>query len=321
MLFFYHFFSYLCTIMIYLIIAIICGSMFAVIFRIFQSHNVDSEQAIMLNYLTGAIVSIIPILTSDAPMPDGWLADSVLSYRTLLALVEGALFVCGFTIMDWSTWRNGIALTTAAARASLILPVVFSWLFLSQPSPAWLPVAMIIVALILIVVPNKPQEREIKRSKSDASRARKAALTLSAVFVFYGTSDFLMKIIQNAVEIEYSGNSSLTELHLNLLTVTLFIMATLLSFIICLAKGRFRKNGLTLRTTIGGIILGLANTGCTTCMLRGLGSLPTGIYYPIYNIGIVSLAAIIGLTFFHEKLTSVQYLGLVIAVIAIALSF
>ena len=47
----------------------------------------------------------------------------------------------------------------------------------------------------------------------------------------------------------------------------------------------------------------------------------TGLYYPLYNIGIVLVAALSGILFFNERLKWAQVAGLVLAVAAIALSF
>ena len=68
-------------------------------------------------------------------------------------------------------------------------------------------------------------------------------------------------------------------------------------------------------------MLGFANIGCTSCMLRALAAMPTGTFYPIYNIGIVLVATLAGLLFFGERLKWVQVAGLLLAIAAIALSF
>ena len=56
-------------------------------------------------------------------------------------------------------------------------------------------------------------------------------------------------------------------------------------------------------------------------MLRGLGAIPTGLFYPLYNAGIVLVATLSGLLFFGERLGWVQAGGLALAVVAITLSF
>ncbi|MBQ0090224.1 MAG: hypothetical protein KBT27_12940 [Prevotellaceae bacterium] len=307
--------------MVYLISAIIFGSLFAVMFRLFQQNNINSEQAIMFNYLTGLILSLIPIISNYNAIPTGGLYTYILSYRTLFALVQGTFFVGGFIIMAWSTWRSGVALTTVAARASLILSITFCWLFLGQSAPSWIPITLIVIALLLIILPNKPQERNIHHTKSKSARKRKAAFSLIAVFLFYGISDFSLKFVQHSVERDFANNTTMIELQLNILTTTIFVMAAILSFIYCLLKGYFKTQPLQWKTFFGGLVLGIINIGCTSYTLRALGFFSTSTFYPLYNISTVILATIIGIIFFKEKIKWLQIMGLLFAIVAIALSF
>ena len=105
------------------------------------------------------------------------------------------------------------------------------------------------------------------------------------------------------------------------LTCTIFLMASAVGFLVCLVMGSFRKHKVTWRTLAAGLALGVINIGCTSCALRALRVLATGTFYPLYNIGIVILATLIGVLFFKEKLKWLQVAGLVLAIAAIALAF
>lgn len=117
--------------MVYLLLAILCGSLFSIVFKLGQRHGADGQQVILFNYAVAFVFTLLPILAhvsfdtsvsfgNYVPGPSSW----------LLAVIQGALFTIGFTVMDRSTRRSGVALTTVCARASLILPVVLSWLLL-----------------------------------------------------------------------------------------------------------------------------------------------------------------------------------------------
>lgn len=311
--------------MIYLIIAILCGALFAVVFKICQQHGISTSKVILYNYITGVLISWIPILINVCSSGGNtWASYQLEPSSYLLAMIQGGFFTCGFLVMDTSTYRSGVALTTAAARASLILPVILSWAILSQKEPKWLPVILVLVALMFIILPNEQQKHDPTqyRSKSDAARRRKAAFALAGVFLFYGVSDFSMKIVQQ--QVVPSADDSC---RLNALTGTIFLMAALISLAICIfSKPKPTKEQLAnkhpiLSAIIAGVILGAINLGCTSCMIRSLSELSTGVYYPIYNIGIVILSTIIGLAFFKEKIKWLQILGLIIAIIAILLFF
>ena len=295
----------------FLVSAIIFGSLFSIVFKVCQSLRIDTDQVIHFNYLTAFIIAVLSaLLQSGGP-------DSVLQgfsprwSNTIPALVEGILFVLSFVVMDHSVWRSGVALTTVAARASLILPVIFSWIFLAQPAPAWLPVGIVLISLALIILPAEGQKHDpsLLTNKTDAQRRRRTLLMLVSVFACYGCSDFGLKIVQQ------------TDPHTDVMMGLIFISATLFSLLICFVKGSFRKHPLGIKSILGGFILGLVNTLCTASLLRALGAMSTGLFYPLYNIGIVLVATLTGIIFFKERLKPVQFAGIALSILAIVLFF
>jgi len=306
--------------MLYLILAILCGSLFSIIFKLCQRHGIDGLQVILFNYSIAFLFTLLPIVARIVFDPETFAADYIphaISWP--LAAVQGILFLSGFSVMDRSTRTSGVALTTVCARAALILPVLLSWLFLDQPSPSWLAVLMTVVAMVLIIGPagTDGPKRQV------ASRGPVSHLTvlgLIGVFLVFGLSDFFLKVVQHSVSI-HTEDAALVDKRLSSLTCIIFLMASLASLIACFATGSFRKHRVKWPTVGWGALLGFANIGCTSCMLRALGVMSTGLFYPLYNIGIVLVAALAGILFFGERLKWVQVAGLALAVAAIALSF
>ncbi|MCQ2172890.1 MAG: EamA family transporter [Bacteroidales bacterium] len=308
--------------MIFLLFAIIFGSLFSVIFKICQRRQIDTSQVILFNYVTAIVFSIVPMLMAVA-RGEAEFADYALAPKPLLlAVLQGVFFYLGFLVMNRSTWRSGVALTTAAARASLILPLILSWLFFSQTAPSWLLVALMLVAMGLMVIPAESEKHDASQLTGISEKARrvKTMLALLAVFLCYGISDFMLKVVQNSVDTEAGLSSQMT---------VIFISASAASLVACIANGSFRNDGRAHRDSlhqgfrwrnfVGGLILGLVNTGCTACMLRALASISTSIFYPVYNICIVVLATLTGVLFFKEKIKPVQIGGLLLALTAISL--
>lgn len=314
--------------MFYLLIAILCGSLFSVVFKLCQQRGVDTFQAILFNYVTAFLVTWVPAFWLWArggeapvnPFAERW---------WWMAAIQGFFFYYGFSLMSHSTRLSGVALTTVAARASLVLPVIASWLLLSQPAPAWLPVSLVIVALLLIVA----------QPSGVTQHRRRALLFLVLVFIFYGISDFSLKLVQHAVATQYAGNEALIARQLSALTGTIFFFALCYSLLAVVGKNAASRRAqrrqpdrqpslqtsanTVIRTSwreVGaGVFLGVANMACTSCMLRGLNVLPTSLYYPLYNIGIVIVGTLFGVLLFRERLRPIQYVGLAVAVAAIAL--
>ena len=307
--------------MIYLLFAILFGSLFSVVLKICQRAQIDTQQVILFNYSSAFLLTLLPILLHMAG-PDG-VPPQDFSLRPAsigACVLQGVLFLTGFSIMDRCTMRCGVALTTASARASLILPVLLSWILLAQPAPSWLAVGLILAAMTLIVLPSGKDSSSPESAAVPQSRG-KAALALIAVFIAFGLSDFTLKLAQYTVEPVSAGDSVLMNRQLDALTCVIFLMASIAGLVVCLVSGSFRKHKVGWRSLLAGLALGVINIVCTSCSLKALSVLATGTFYPLYNIGIVVVATLIGVLFFKEKLRPLQIAGLAVAVAAIALAF
>ena len=306
--------------MVFLILAILCGSLFSIIFKLCQRHDVDGRQVTLFNYAVAFLFTLLPIVARTVFDPGTSASDYIPGASSwLLAVVQGLLFTFGFIVMDRSTQRSGVALTTVCARASLILPVLLSWILLSQPAPSWLPVILVVAAMALIIGPT--ETRPAGRAATGGPGRHAIMFALLGVFLVFGCSDFFLKVVQHTVDKGHSGNPVLIERQLSALTCIIFLMASVASLVVCAVSGSFRKHRVKWSTVGWGALLGFANIGCTSCMLRALAAMPTGLLYPLYNIGIVIVATLVGLLFFGERLKWVQVGGLVLAIAAIALSF
>ena len=303
--------------MIYLLIAIFCGSLFSVLFRVSQKYGINTSQVILFNYVFAALVSWVPLIVTSisqgVPM-----VNPFVERWCWLALMQGFLFLMGFTVMDASTLRNGVALTTVAARASLVLSVILCWILLAQPAPSWLAVGMVVVALLLLILPGQ------KSGASSGSRSK--AWIIVGVFFFYGISDFSLKMVQRLVENQYASTPDLMGRQLTALSATIFLMGAFLSLQSCALSGSLKRGedgqrAVTWKSVGMGSLLGLANMGCTSCILRALGAMPTGMFYPLYNVGNVVLSTIFGVVLFRERFHWVQILGFLLAGVAIVLFF
>lgn len=308
--------------MVYLVLAILFASMFSIVFKVCQHYLLNSNQVILFNYLTALLASWIPILFKVSGGSYEVEMFSVPARSLFLAGIQGLMFVVGFMVMNRSIWRSGVALTTVSARSSLVLPVIFSMLFLGQPAPAWIPVAVILVSLAMIILPAESQKHDpaVLTNKTYEQRRRRTLLALAGVFVCYGVSDFCLKLAQHSVEISV-GPDEVLDTHLDTLMGLIFLAASIISLIVCLINREFKKQPVNWKSILGGVALGTVNILCTSSSLRALSSISTSVYYPVYNIGIVIVGTIAGVLFFKEKIKWVQLAGIALSIFAILLFF
>ena len=302
----------------FLVSAIVFGALFTIVFKVCQSRKIDTNQVIFFNYLTALLFIAIPAAVGLA-VGDTAPSDYSLPFSScILALAEGFLFMFSFVLMDIGVLRAGVALTTVSSKASLILPVILSWIFLSQPAPAWIPVGLVLLALALTVVPAESQKQDHVIPDRTEGQKRRTIFALFAVFLCYGCSDFGLKIVQHSVQVNLDVTAR-TDTHLDAMTALIFLSASILSLIHCFAKSSFRKHPVKIGSIIGGLSLGIANTLCTASLLRALKVISTDILYPVYNIGVVLIATVAGIIFFRERLKPVQFIGIATAILAIIL--
>ena len=292
--------------MLYLLLAIVCASTYSVLFKLFACRDVDSLQAIAFNYLTATLLGV---LLSFGDMSSG----VVLAGREwLLSVVMGVMFMAAFVLMARSTARSGVAVTTVAARVSLIIPVVCSYLFLAEGAePRWGAIAVIIVALVMVIGGAK---RKGKMSQSSKSAERHdivgAALLPLSVFVLFGANNFCLKWAQSGMDSDAGASQ---------LSAAIFFVAAISSALYYLLTTRERR--FSWKALGGGVLLGVANFFTTYFMLLGIAKMPSGVFFPIYHVGIVALVTTVGVWLFGERLSWMQIVGLGVAAVGIVAFF
>jgi multidrug transporter EmrE-like cation transporter len=79
----------------------------------------------------------------------------------------------------------------------------------------------------------------------------------------------------------------------------------------------FKRQRLTIKNITAGILLGIPNYFSIFFVLRSLDSMESSLVFPILNIGVVILSALIGWGYYKEHLSKLNWLGVVLAISAI----
>ena len=287
--------------MIYLILAILFSSAIFVVMRLFKRFNLDNHQALAWNYAMAAglgyvMSAIHGPLTS--PVSEAWFP---------LSLLTGFWFILTYVLMTVSSQRSGVTVTSLSSKLSVVIPTLFGILVLKERLGivSAIGIALALVALFLVV--SKKNKDDVVADKAKPS----ALIILLPIFIFFGTGigDVLMKITETA-----NQSSDMTPMIAFIYLVSFLFGVILVIF--DLAKGKTKWQW---KSALGGIVLGAVNFFSTYSIYHAMRVFDNVVLFPIYNIGVVSLTALIGLVFFREKLTWKNYLGLVLAIIAVLL--
>ena len=284
--------------MIHLICAILFSTAIFVVMRLFKRFNLDNHQALAWNYAVAAALGIIMSAMKApvaSPVGEAWFS---------LSLLTGFWFILTYVLMTVSSQRSGVTVTSLASKLSVVIPTLFGVLFLKEELgviPA-IGIGLALVALFLVVGTGQ---------RKDTSRNLHASTAMLPVFIFFGTGigDVLMKLTETA-----NTADDITPMIAFIYSVS-FVFGLLL-VIYDLVKGKSKWQW---KNAVGGAVLGATNFFSTYFIYHAMRVFDNVVLFPIYNIGVVCMTALCGWLLFKEKLNWKNYLGLVIAIIAVNL--
>lgn len=278
--------------MIFIILSICCSVFVSVLLKLAKRYEIDTRQAIMWNY------SIAAGLTYFIYDPV-WPSFSKALFPAYIVL--GFLLPSLFLILALSVRYTGIVKTDVAQRLSLFIPVLAAFLLFGENSSG-LKVAGIAVAFLAIICSVPWQKKGSGTSSS--------WLYPVLVFIGMGIIDILFKQIAKTILTPFT--SSL----LVVFTFAFVISAAFLLYLYVVGNLKF-----TLKNVFCGWILGLANFGNILFYLKAHQALANqpSLVFSAMNIGVIVLGSLVGVFMFHEKLSKLNYIGIVLALVSIIL--
>lgn len=276
----------------YLILCVVCSVTVSVILKIAKRQSIVLEQAIAVNYVIAIALSIALL---KPQLPDD---ISTLPWGLFLAL--GLLLPSIFVVMGRAVEYAGIVKSDAAQRLSLILPIIAAVTIFGQSitTSRTIGVVLAFIALVCLLV------------KSDTHKSKTGivgALLLIGVWFGYGVIDILFK------QVAKSGSA----FPINL--VMAFSLACVLMFVYVFV----RQRRLTLKSIIGGAILGVFNFFNILFYIKShqaFSDNPTLVFAAV-NVGVIALGTLTGALIFTEKLRPINIAGLFFAIASIVMLF
>ncbi len=295
---------------LFLIIATVLTAMFSIVFKIFHRKDIDANQAIFFNYLTAFILGVLFSLNGEAvvnPLKADWLVD---------VIILGFIFMAGMVMLSASTRRVGVAISTVCSRASMVIPIIVSYLLIEgSAKPKWLLICLVLVAMTLTIWTDKPEGGH-KYTLLDI-------LAPVTVFLMFGASNAYLKVLQHRVTVNDTAaglSEQVINSEISLVTASVFFVAMIMCIYSFFKKGPDGKRSpLLLKNVVGGVVLGFVNYFCTYTLMLSMKTIDSSFLFPVHNIGIVAIGAIVGWLAFNEKLRPHQILGIVLAAVSIAL--
>jgi drug/metabolite transporter (DMT)-like permease len=280
--------------MIFLLLALVFSLCIMVSFKLFPRFGIDIIQALTTNYLVCAVLGFITL--REMPSFSSFAGSSIF----VTAIFSGFFMFAVFNVFALSAQRAGIAITAVSSKMSVIIPVLFGAFMFGESFP---PLKIFGVALVMLSFYLVFKKKE--------GYAVKSSLMLLPLLLFLGngTNDTILKFAQFSHITDDAGNVRFL--------AYAFGLSFIFGFLVLIFKAIRKKEKIQTRNIIAGVWLGLCNWISTLYFLKGLGTMDVSVFIPVFNAGLVSAAAIIGLLAFREQLSRLNIIGIGISVIAI----
>jgi uncharacterized membrane protein len=280
--------------MINIILAVFFSTCIIITFRLFGKYKVDNLQAITFNYFVASILSFISFNEWITPM------EIIRKSWFIWAAFNGVLFILVFYIFAKSAQKTGVAITSVASKMSVLIPVLIGILIYNDPVN-WLKVTGIIIAF--------PAFYLILSRKKEEKVPLKYFILPLLLFAGTGSNDSIMK---------YARTFYVFDDYL-LFLGTIFTLALIVGVFFWITGITEKKQPVNLKNIFAGMILGILNYLSTMFFLRSVAIYDSSEFFPIFNVSIVSMGALVGYFLFKENLLIKNWIGIFLAIITIIL--
>jgi drug/metabolite transporter (DMT)-like permease len=289
------------TSLLFLVASIILTSWLTISFKIIERFKINNLQAIVFNYITCVVTGSFvnggfpakPILAGEVWLP--W------------ALAMGAAFITLFNLVAFTAQRIGVSVAVVAYKLSLIIPFLFSLVYYNEPYTAW-KIAGVVLALAAVVLTSYPSDK----NKDNKNIGLVLWLVPFVLFTGSGMLDAMIKFVEQAFVNEHNQDIYLITAFSSAAVIGILI----LGFAFITGKQRFDA-----RAILAGIAIGIPNYFSIWCLMHALKGYTgnSSAIIPINNMGIVLISAMVAWLAFKEKLSWVNWMGIVLSLGAIAL--
>ncbi|MEL1241899.1 EamA family transporter [Flavobacterium flavipallidum] len=275
--------------MLYLLLSVICSVAVGVIFKIARKTAANAKQIVLFNYGFALLLCYfvfapnVQLIASDAPFS--------------LYIGLGILLPVVFLFLIASIKNIGIVKTDAAQRLSLFISLLAAWILFKEAFAIAKVIGILVGFLALFCVLNKTAD-------SDKSNFKYPVL----VFLGFGVIDILFKKVAAFTAVPY--------------TTSLFVIFGIAFCFMLLAvmyELLIQKISFELKNLAFGLVVGCFNFGNILFYLKAhqaYSANPSTVFAGM-NMGVILLGSIVGVLAFKEKLSKLNYAGLVLALLSI----
>ncbi|WP_026763046.1 hypothetical protein [Sediminibacterium salmoneum] len=289
--------------MIFLIGSIVLTSYLLLSFKVCGRLNIPVFPAIVFNYITCVVTG--SVVNGSFPIH----ANSISQPWFQWAMVMGTLFITSFNLIGITAQKIGVSVASVANKLSLIIPVILSVVLYGEKVVGW-EIVGILLAMVAVVFTCYPQSGDGSVT-ANLSMFQKIGLP-ALVFIGSGFLDALINHVQQSYVTKETNNAFL---------ISGFLSAASIGFVVLMYQYKTRKLIFHRNQILAGICIGIPNYFSIWCLVHFLQNSPweTSASIPVNNMGIVLFSTLVAAILFKEKLSAINWAGIVLSAIAIYL--
>ena len=275
--------------MLFLVLSILCSVIVGVIFKITRKYNGNPTQIVAFNYAVALALCYFSYSPNLAEV-DGHAPWS-------LYIAIGVLLPFVFLSLVASIKHMGIVKTDAAQRLSLFIPILAAWLIFKEEFNSYKVIGIVIGFLALLFILRKQSENSQNKWFFPA-----------AVFIGFGIIDILFKQVALYTTLPYPTS-----------LFVVFCIALSMAVLIAIYQIGVKNVKLESKNILFGALVGIFNFGNILFYLKAhkaFAENPSTVFAGM-NMGVIVLGSIVGLVFFKEKLSKINFIGIFLALISI----
>lgn len=289
--------------MIALFIFILSSSSLFLIFRGMEKER-DALPVLMFNYLFCSLFSLADVLYNDH---EAFLFNDFSSWMPFAAGL-GALYLLNFSITEKTVRFSGAAVSSVAAKLSLVLPFSYTLLLQGQLPDGFSVAGLLICISAIVLISGK--------SKPAASEKNSAVAWILPVAVFTGSglTDIFTQWLNQALVPQKDASA---------MVLVVFAAAFFSALCLLLVQNFRTGKSLDFSAAVPGFFLGLPNFISYKSILASLNAFhhQGNLVFPVANLGIILVTTLASTLWFHDKLSCRNLAGIVLAMLALVLFF
>ncbi len=283
--------------MIYILLSVLINAVLFILFKVFDRFKINTFQAIVFNYFFALSVAFSQSETKNS------LVEITTKKWFLGAVILGFLFITIFNVLAKTAQKMGISVVAVASKMSVVIPVLFGIVIYNE-ALGWYKMIGIILALLAVYLTSIKEKTTVNKK-----------LIYLPIILFLGSGilDTLLKYVEK---------NFVLETELGSYTGTIFLTAATLGSLALLYAVITKKTKISIKNIVAGLALGIPNYYSIYFLLRALqtvGKTDSSKVFTLNNIGIVLFSTILGFLLFYEKFSLKNKIGILLAIISIAL--